>query len=284
MPFLKRCLAHGGIPIQSNGIPECIDFRPDGTGTISSSFKVFTGQQVISDVASQEFFWKLGRDGPLVMEGIDLDALYHIFPKLMTSTRAWTTRTWTVGFVPAYFQIILSEQNSLEKKDRPPIADGFAMGDTSEGTYLPVELIDYIFRFLLDDDDSENNLLYVCKRTREMLLRRRRLNCFSVLVERFSAYGMSFWITCGHFRPEYHSRPTFYAFHAFIFKLPYPCGYPDSALLAGNTWMAGWDPRRNYYACELEPPRQTGPTFWRKLHGDVLYDEHPKVPKLFDEL
>ncbi|KIJ25990.1 hypothetical protein M422DRAFT_273002 [Sphaerobolus stellatus SS14] len=40
--------------------------------------------------------------------------------------------------------------------------------------------------------------------------------------------------------------------------------------------MTGWDPRRNYYACELEPPRQTGPTFWRKLHGDVLYDEHPK--------
>ncbi|KIJ25977.1 hypothetical protein M422DRAFT_272984 [Sphaerobolus stellatus SS14] len=235
MPFLKRCLAHGGIPIQSNGIPECIDFRPDGTGTISSSFKVFTGQQVISDVASQEFFWKLGRDGPLVMEGIDLDALYHIFPKLMTSTRVWTTRTWTVGFVPAYFQIILSGQSSLEKKDRPPIADGFAMGDTSEGTYLPVELI--------------------------------RLKCFPVLAERFSAYGMSFWITCGHFRPEYHSRPTFYAFYAFIFKLPYPCGYPDSALLAGNTWMAGWDPRRNYYACELEPPRQTGPPSGENFTG-----------------
>ncbi|KIJ42174.1 hypothetical protein M422DRAFT_254871 [Sphaerobolus stellatus SS14] len=100
-------------PIDWHIIPESIDFRPDGTGTISSSFKVFTGQQVISDVASQEFFWKLGRDGPLGMEGIDLDALYHIFSKLMTSTRAWTTRTWTGGFVPAYFQIILSEQNSL---------------------------------------------------------------------------------------------------------------------------------------------------------------------------
>ncbi|KIJ23483.1 hypothetical protein M422DRAFT_275922 [Sphaerobolus stellatus SS14] len=93
------------------------------------------------------------------MEGIDLDALYHIFPKLMTSTRVWTTHTWTSGFIPAYFQIILSRQNSLEKKDRPPIADGFTMGNTSEGTYLPVELIDYIFQFLLDDD-AENNLLY----------------------------------------------------------------------------------------------------------------------------
>ncbi|KIJ25978.1 hypothetical protein M422DRAFT_272985 [Sphaerobolus stellatus SS14] len=77
--------------------------------------------------------------------------------------------------------------------------------------------------------------------------------------------------------------------NATVFRFPKspPYGWQSEANEAHlHPWMTAVDiwrkPRHDYYACELgEPSRQTAPTFWRKLRGDVEYDEHPGVPKDF---
>ncbi|TFK33945.1 hypothetical protein BDQ12DRAFT_738520 [Crucibulum laeve] len=262
-------------------IPQSIDIRPDGNGTISSSYKIFSASGEFSGALTHEFTWKLGRDGPLGMEGMDNDALFDVIPKLMTSTSAWTHQQWEGGRIPAYLQIDLMGKSSLESNPIPMISDGFILDDESSPTALPAELLEYIFKLASQDNVAPEELLLTCRRSREMVLRRRRTEQFPVLVRQFSVCGLAFWITCGHFNPPNSPKSSFYALEAKLFKFPHACGYSDPPDVQQVGWKRAWFADRYYYACELPLPQEMGPTLWRRLHGDKLYDAHPEVPKVW---
>lgn len=173
--------------------PETIELRPDGTGTVSSSYTTFPDAHAgpVSACARQEFTWKLGRDGPLGMEDIDVDALYETMPKLMKSTRAWTHRTWSAAhrLVPAYLRIALAGESSLAREP-PPRALDFSTDAAQPGVRLPAELIEDIVRRAAAEDVAASELLGVCKWTREMVLARRRRERFATLTRRFAAWGL----------------------------------------------------------------------------------------------
>ncbi|KAF8883632.1 hypothetical protein CPB84DRAFT_1789896 [Gymnopilus junonius] len=243
-------------------VPERITFHPDGKGTISSPYTVYSRDGTSEETMSQDFKWRLARDGPLGMEGMDHHALFDTIPKLIRSDEAWTPKAWTGGFVPAYIHLDLVGVISSSSDLSSSISDPFIYG--------PIE----------DSDVAANELTTICKRSREMVMRCRRQDKFSLLVKRFAENGIALWITCGHFHPVSGVNPNIpnyiYAMQATFFKFPPPCGYPEPQ---GHEWQKGWIPDRIYHSCRLPLPQRESPTFWRRLHGDHLYDAHPEVEK-----
>ncbi|KAF9485443.1 hypothetical protein BDN70DRAFT_871089 [Pholiota conissans] len=257
--------------------PEIIDLRPDGGGTISSSFTIFTATGPISTQATQKFTWRLSWDGPRGMEDMDEDALYDTMPKLMKSTKAWTYRPWTSEhrLVPAYLYIELAGKHSLDVLDPLNTVNDFTIG-ANAGVRLPAELIEDIFRFAALEEVAATELLRVCKWTRELVLQKRRRERFSVLTKRFAAMGLAFWMSCGHFNPSRKQVPkSLFGFRAQVFK--FPVGQFDNEI-----WDTTWDERPLYYSCELPVPEQPESALRRIMEGVKPYDEHPEVQKDFD--
>ncbi|PPR03491.1 hypothetical protein CVT26_007897 [Gymnopilus dilepis] len=260
-------------------VPERITFHPDGKGTISSPYTVFSANGTKVETLSHQFKWRLARDGPLGMEDMDEDALFDTIPKLIRSEEAWTTRKWFGGLVPAYIRLELVGSMS-STSDLTYIMEPF-MFDAENDSALPVEIVEYIFSLASEEDTTVNEVARVCRRSREMVMGRRRRALFPILASRFASNGITLWISCGHYNPssdEIQSQTPllYYALRAEVFKFPGPCGYTEPL---GDGWEEGWTPRRVYYACPLRLPEKRGPTIWRRLHGDQAYDAHPEVEK-----
>jgi hypothetical protein len=170
-------------------IPERITFHPDGTGVISSPYDIFSGAGGLSEVLSHSFTWKLERNGPLGMEEMDDNALFDTIPKLVSSSKAWTHKTWGGGVVPAYLHIDLVGTSSFESNPLPPTPDPFII-NTSEATFFPPELLEYIFLLASEETVAARELLGTCRRAREMVMRRRRREMFPALAKRFASNGM----------------------------------------------------------------------------------------------
>lgn len=178
-------------------IPETIDLRADGTGTVSSPYTTFTGAGLIAKSARQEFTWKLGRDGPLGMEDMDVDALYETIPKLINSAKAWTRQPWTAKhrLVPAYIRLELIGKISLDMENTATY--DFRTNVIHPGIHLPVDIIEDIFKIAASEEVAASDILRVCKWTREMVLGRRRRERFAVLTRRFASWGLVRLFSCG---------------------------------------------------------------------------------------
>ncbi|PPQ88281.1 hypothetical protein CVT25_005444 [Psilocybe cyanescens] len=268
-------------------IPERITLHPDGKGEISCPYSIFTQSKEKTEVLRHSFKWKLARDGPLGMEGMDVDGLLDVIPKLIRSDYAWTLTPWTAGYVvPAYLHLSHINTSVSVNENSPFIFDPFTFDAFSVGS-LPLELVEHIFLLASDEATAAGELLSVCRRSRELVMRRRRRNKFSTLVERFIEYGMAMWINYGHFDPkstDESSPDVFYGLKALLFKFPPVCGY---APVVGHELEWGqsqcWSSSENssciYHACQLPLRGNRLPTFWRMLHGDSRYDAHPEIEK-----
>jgi len=169
-------------------IPERITFHADGKGEFSSPFTMYSqGRQKIK-IMSCKFTWNLTRDGIFSgLEEMHEDALFDTIPKLIRSEEAWTRRTWLGGRVPAYLRVEQDGMIALELDS--PIPDPFIF-DSPDGRLLPPELLEPILLMASEEEIAAQELTITCRRSREMVMKRRRREAFTVLVERFLTNGI----------------------------------------------------------------------------------------------
>jgi len=261
-------------------VPWCVVFRPDGTGEIVMRCGVVLEHADTEDMMKRGFRWRLTRDSPLGMEAsvVDRNDLFDTIPKLLNSTEAWTRMPFNSGgsIVPIYLRLELEAPESTPELG--PIQWPFLL-DSSNAICLPAELIDIIMELASLEDVAAAELLGTCRRSRKMVMRRRRKDLFPQIAQHFAENGMAAWIECGHFAPNSSQSPptSFYAFEAMMFKYPYPCGYqtPDGE----SEWAHGWERRKHlYYSKELSVRH---PTMWDNLLHWKEYDSHPEIEKFW---
>ena len=171
-------------------IPERITFNPDGKGEISSPFTIYSQDEQKIIVLSSKFTWRLARDGRFSgFEEMHELSLFDTIPKLIRSEEAWTCRTWTGGRVPAYLRVDFDEEIALEPDSLIP--DSFIIIPNSpDGILLPPELLEAIFLIASEEKYAAQELTTICRRSREMVMKRRRREAFTLLTERFRTNGI----------------------------------------------------------------------------------------------
>lgn len=143
------------------------------------------------DMMKRGFKWRLACDSPLGMEAStsDCDDLFDTIPKLLSSTEAWTLMPFTLSDsnVPIYLRL---ELEAPEFTPLRPIQYPFLFGSPSANTCLPAELIDNIMELAAREDVAAAELLGTCRRSRKMVMRRRRIDLFPQIAQRFAENGM----------------------------------------------------------------------------------------------
>ncbi|KAF9477108.1 hypothetical protein BDN70DRAFT_922811 [Pholiota conissans] len=268
-------------------IPQVIDLRPDGTGTISTPYTVFTtyfGALVMS--ASQEIRWDvLAGSGT---GGVSREAVFWTIPKLMRSTHAWSCKPWSgEGWIShAYVRVELTGKNTLEEGGPSTSLFNLKVDTSAADVCLPFELMEYIFQLSTEDDTAAKGLLSACKWSREVVMHRRRKERFSALINQLTNVGMWFGIWCGHFNPTGTPQPpkSFYGIVSNIY--PWRRGIPNSADLDNDVeekMVKTWAKGHTYYTCELPIPKKSEIMRWRMLRGGKDYEVHQEVAKRFPE-
>ena len=185
-------------PATWHDVPESIDLRADGTGTLSSPFTMHTRTKgPLKAVISHEFTWRLRTDGPIKLVD-SRAAVYQTMSKLIASNRAWTFQPWKADhmFIPAYIHVELVGEDSQQSKTWYEVHSGFGNLTidvaAKPATQLPIEIIEYILDMAVLDatNDIATCLLYVAKWSRERFLGKKRKDRFSHIAQRIQGWGM----------------------------------------------------------------------------------------------
>ena len=166
-------------------IPERITFHADGKGEFSSPFTIYSQGEQITRVLSCTFTWSIrccfrcSRSREMLSDTI---------PKLISSEEAWTYRKWRGVSHYANLGVDLDETIDL-KLDSVVIPDPFIPNSPDE-MLLPQELLEVIFLMASEENIAAQALTSTCRRSREMVMKRRRREAFTLLSIRFLSSGI----------------------------------------------------------------------------------------------